>query len=583
MYDPKFSQKQMYDQYGSSRKTTNTNANKQFAETMKSSGGGRNMSGIGAKPLSFQDNNPNRDESENKSTIAKVYENVVEKFKEYGAKEPEALIVDGKRVYQGPAFRGYDPTTRIGQFGGEYGKKNYFLGVEKFGIQTYPRTDVSPTLPPSTINAFGVNTDNPRLNMFGVERGSFRDPDPLLPPATMEQNIPTMGSPAYNDAAIKSGIDDILLNLAEDYIIEAGDTLSDIAEERGTTVEVLQKLNNISDDDKDTIFTGDKLKVPPKDVAETIIRATARGVLPSPMVTGSNRANLIIDTLKGFFNIQPSPKVGLMSKPNNVDPTGIEGPEQLQDFTDVKTAQIKLAELGYNIGRGGKSNLKNLKIINSAETKPSEIRGVDGIKGKNTTAAIKEFQKDNNLLVTGTLNASTVKALSNPKKPTLKMDDKKYSTTKQNDNMRRIRNEAIKQGITGLELVSLMSQVAHESADFKRTEEYASGSAYEGREDLGNTQKGDGVKYKGRSFIQITGRTNYKKIGDKLGLDLINNPTLLEDPDTAAIATVLWWKDNVQPLVGDFSDVERVTKIINGGFNGLSDRKNNFNEFLTRE
>ena len=163
------------------------------------------------------------------------------------------------------------------------------------------------------------------------------------------------------------------------------------------------------------------------------------------------------------------------------------------------------------------------------------------------------------------------------------MDDKKYSTTKQNDNMRRIRNEAIKQGITGLELVSLMSQVAHESADFKRTEEYASGSAYEGREDLGNTQKGDGVKYKGRSFIQITGRTNYKKIGDKLGLDLINNPTLLEDPDTAAIATVLWWKDNVQPLVGDFSDVERVTKIINGGFNGLSDRKNNFNEFLTRE
>ena len=583
MYDPKFSQKQMYDQYGSSRKTTTTNANKQFAETMKSSGGGRNMSGIGAKPFSFQDNNPNRDESENKSTIAKVYENVVEKFKEYGAKEPEALIVDGKRVYQGPAFRGYDPTTRIGQFGGEYGKKNYFLGVEKFGIQTYPRTDVSPTLPPSTINAFGVNTDNPRLNMFGVERGSFRDPDPLLPPATMEQNIPTMGSPAYNDAAIKSGIDDILLNLAEDYIIEAGDTLSDIAEERGTTVEVLQKLNNISDDDKDTIFTGDKLKVPPKDVAETIIRATARGVLPSPMVTGSNRANLIIDTLKGFFNIQPSPKVGLMSKPNNVDPTGIEGPEQLQDFTDVKTAQIKLAELGYNIGRGGKSNLKNLKIINSAETKPSEIRGVDGIKGKNTTAAIKEFQKDNNLLVTGTLNASTVKALSNPKKPTLKMDDKKYSTTKQNDNMRRIRNEAIKQGITGLELVSLMSQVAHESADFKRTEEYASGSAYEGREDLGNTQKGDGVKYKGRSFIQITGRTNYKKIGDKLGLDLINNPTLLEDPDTAAIATVLWWKDNVQPLVGDFSDVERVTKIINGGFNGLSDRKNNFNEFLTRE
>ena len=163
MYDPKFSQKQMYDQYGSSRKTTNTNANKQFAETMKSSGGGRNMSGIGAKPFSFQDNNPNRDESENKSTIAKVYEKTVDLLKSFGADEPKDVIVDGKRVYQGPAFRGYDPTARIGQFGGEYGKKNYFLGMEKLGIPTYPRTDVSPTLPPSTINAFGVNTDNPRL------------------------------------------------------------------------------------------------------------------------------------------------------------------------------------------------------------------------------------------------------------------------------------------------------------------------------------------------------------------------------------------------------------------------------------
>ena len=192
MYDPKFSQKQMYDQYGSSRKTTTTNANKQFAETMKSSGGGRNMSGIGAKPPSFgggQDNNPNRDESENKSTVAKVYENVVEKFKSFGAKEPEALIVDGKRVYQGPAFRGYDPTTRIGEFGGEYGKKNYFLGVEKFGIQTYPRTDVSPTLPPSTINAFGVNRDNPRLNMFGVNRGFTRGPEGLQAARTMTHPV----------------------------------------------------------------------------------------------------------------------------------------------------------------------------------------------------------------------------------------------------------------------------------------------------------------------------------------------------------------------------------------------------------
>ena len=510
---------------------------------------------------------------ETRSTVDKLYDKAVTLLRNFGANEPEDVIVDGKAVYKGPAFRGYDPTTRIGDFGGEYGKKQYLFGMPSLGEVT-PRSPTPPTLPPAV--------DNPSLNMFGVTRGAFRTPDPMTLPDTMDQDIP-------ETSAALAGIPRALAKAAtvptpptteEDYIIQVGDTLSEIAQDRGTTVEVLQEMNNIPDSKKNDIFAGDKLKVPPK-LTDTQA-ALRRGFDRDKDTQGVETAS-IGDFFKSLVGMQPSPKVGLMSKPNNVDPTGLEGPEQLQDFTDVKNAQIKLAELGYNIGRGGTSNLKNLKIINNAQTKPSEIRGVDGIKGKNTTAAIKEFQKDNNLLVTGNLDASTVAALSNPKKPTLKMDDKKYSTTEQNDNMRRVRNEAIKQGITGLELVSLMSQVAHESADFKRTEEYASGSAYEGRKDLGNTQKGDGVKYKGRSFIQITGKSNYKKIGDKLGLDLINNPTLLEDPDTAARATVEWWKDNVQPLVGDFSDVERVTKIINGGFNGLKDRKNNYNEFLTRE
>ena len=583
----------MYDQYGSSRNTTKTAGPKGFTKKNTSkpsksvSLGGfepdpaqRSSRGLGSKPTfnfgtddSGADNNPNRDAMETRSTVDKLYDKAVTLLRNFGANEPEDVIVDGKAVYKGPAFRGYDPTTRIGDFGGEYGKKQYLFGMPSLGEVT-PRSPTPPTLPPAV--------DNPSLNMFGVTRGAFRTPDPMTLPDTMDQDIP-------ETSAALAGIPRALAKAAtvptpptteEDYIIQVGDTLSEIAQDRGTTVEVLQEMNNIPDSKKNDIFAGDKLKVPPK-LTDTQA-ALRRGFDRDKDTQGVETAS-IGDFFKSLVGMQPSPKVGLMSKPNNVDPTGLEGPEQLQDFTDVKNAQIKLAELGYNIGRGGTSNLKNLKIINNAQTKPSEIRGVDGIKGKNTTAAIKEFQKDNNLLVTGNLDASTVAALSNPKKPTLKMDDKKYSTTEQNDNMRRVRNEAIKQGITGLELVSLMSQVAHESADFKRTEEYASGSAYEGRKDLGNTQKGDGVKYKGRSFIQITGKSNYKKIGDKLGLDLINNPTLLEDPDTAARATVEWWKDNVQPLVGDFSDVERVTKIINGGFNGLKDRKNNYNEFLTRE
>ena len=274
----------------------------------------------------------------------------------------------------------------------------------------------------------------------------------------------------------------------------------------------------------------------------------------------------------------PAQTQGLMSR--NV--YSLEGPESVQDFSDTKVAQIALAGLGYDIGRGGKKNLKNLKIVDKAQTKPSEVRGADGIMGNNTKAAIKAFQEDNGLEVTGNLDAATVKALETTPEPTFKYDAGYFSTDKQNDNMTAMYKAAVDAGIEGLELVALMSQAAHESDKFKTAEEYASGNAYEGRTDLGNTQAGDGKRYKGRGYLQITGRTNYKKIGDKLGVDLVSNPEKLEDKDLAARASVEWWKQNVQPLVADFSDVERVTKIVNGGFNGLADRQKYFKEFLDR-
>ena len=259
MYDPKFSQKQMYDQYGSSRKTTTTNANKQFAETMKSSGGGRTMSGIGAKPPSFPDNNPNRDEYENKSVVSKVFEKTVDLLKSFGAKEPEALIVDGKRVYQGPAFAGYTPTLPTENFGGDYGKQRYFWGIPQLGKTT--RSPTPPTLPPSTINMFGTNTDNPRLNMFGVERGSFRDPDPLELSVSPEM-------PSNMDAKTRA-LSQGLIPTEVDYTIKEGDTLSEIAKERGTTVQELQQLNNIPDSMKNKIFAGDTIRVPVKKLTAT--------------------------------------------------------------------------------------------------------------------------------------------------------------------------------------------------------------------------------------------------------------------------------------------------------------------------
>lgn len=102
---------------------------------------------------------------------------------------------------------------------------------------------------------------------------------------------------------------------------------------------------------------------------------------------------------------------------------------------------------------------------------------------------------------------------------------------------------------------------------------------------LGNTEVGDGYKYRGRSFIQVTGRANYTACGKYLGLDLINNPDLLVDPDTAVKAALWYWR--VQrpriPGMAQAGDTLGVTKAINGGTNGLDDRIARVNAYMKRD
>lgn len=144
-------------------------------------------------------------------------------------------------------------------------------------------------------------------------------------------------------------------------------------------------------------------------------------------------------------------------------------------------------------------------------------------------------------------------------------------------------------GLAGTELKQFLAQCAHETADFTSLKELGSDRYLTRKYDkkhspktakiLGNIHPGDGLRYKGRGFIQLTGRYNYKKAGEALGLPLEQQPELVERPDVAAKVAVWFWGQRVQPRVVDFLDVPQSTKPINPALKGLSSRQQHFDKY----
>jgi putative chitinase len=122
-------------------------------------------------------------------------------------------------------------------------------------------------------------------------------------------------------------------------------------------------------------------------------------------------------------------------------------------------------------------------------------------------------------------------------------------------------------------IAHFFAQAAEETDHFKTLHEYASGKEYEGRKDLGNVKAGDGVRYKGRGIFQLTGLDNYRDFGKRLGLDLEGNPELAADPDVCVRTACEYWKKKGLSALADADDINEITRRINGGHNGLDERK----------
>lgn len=236
------------------------------------------------------------------------------------------------------------------------------------------------------------------------------------------------------------------------------------------------------------------------------------------------------------------------------------------DFVDVKVVQTLL---NLNRGRFPPPTPKKLDT--------------DGLIGSKTIGAIERFETQVMGLAESygivTAGDATIQALRDGLPQGLSSDKlaaiMPHATPK---NVARYFQPLVdampKYDITSnIRMAHFLAQIGHESGSLRFSEELASGEAYEGRADLGNTKPGDGKRFKGRGLIQLTGRANYQDYSNATGIDYIKGPSLLsKDPQVAVDVACWFWKTRGLNALADANDVRAVTKRINGGFNGLDDR-----------
>ncbi|NMO14032.1 LysM peptidoglycan-binding domain-containing protein [Pyxidicoccus fallax] len=361
------------------------------------------------------------------------------------------------------------------------------------------------------------------------------------------------------------------------YTVKSGDTLSGIAGRHGTTVAALQQANGIANPNK--IYVGQKLTIPGAGGTSAPSRPSSGGGQSYTVKSG--------DTLSGIAG-RHGTTVGALQQAN-----GIANPNKIyvgQKLT-IPGAGGPSAPSSPPPSSGGQRY-----TVKSGDT----LSGIAGRFGT-TVGALQQangISNPNRIYAGQTLtipgggspsrppptNNPPVGGVGGPKPPTggsagvtvaqLRRVMPNLSQAKAEQYLPYLNQAMAEANITTpMRKAAFLAQLAHESGELRYMEEIASGAAYEGRRDLGNTQPGDGVRYKGRGPIQLTGRANYRSAGAALGIDLEGNPTRAKDPDVAFRIAGWYWSSRNLNTYADAGNFREVTRRINGGYNGMADRE----------